>query len=33
MALLEAARIRPTARAEEVPVEGFVALARAFAVR
>jgi 16S rRNA (adenine1518-N6/adenine1519-N6)-dimethyltransferase len=33
MALLEAARIRPTARAEEVPVEGFVALARAFAAR
>ncbi|HEU4358126.1 MAG TPA: rRNA adenine dimethyltransferase family protein, partial [Xanthobacteraceae bacterium] len=33
MALLEAARIAPTARAEEVPVEGFVALARAFAAR
>ena len=31
-ALLEAARIAPTARAEDVPVEGFVALARAFAV-
>jgi 16S rRNA (adenine1518-N6/adenine1519-N6)-dimethyltransferase len=32
-ALLEAARIAPTARAEDVPVEGFVALARAFAAR
>ena len=31
MALLEAASIEPTARAEDVPVEGFVALARAFA--
>jgi len=31
--LLEAARIAPTARAEEVPVEGFVSLARAFAAR
>jgi 16S rRNA (adenine1518-N6/adenine1519-N6)-dimethyltransferase len=30
-ALLEAAGIEPTARAEEIPVEGFVALARAFA--
>jgi len=30
MALLEAARIEPTARAENVPVEGFAALARAF---
>ena len=29
-ALLEAARIEPTARAEEIPVEGFVRLARAF---
>ncbi len=29
-ALLEAAGIEPTARAEEIPVEGFVALARAF---
>jgi 16S rRNA (adenine1518-N6/adenine1519-N6)-dimethyltransferase len=28
--LLAAARIEPTARAEEIPVEGFVALARAF---
>ena len=28
--LLEAAGIEPTARAEEIPVEGFVALARAF---
>ncbi len=28
--LLEAAGIAPTARAEEIPVEGFVALARAF---
>jgi 16S rRNA (adenine1518-N6/adenine1519-N6)-dimethyltransferase len=33
LALLEAARIEPTARAEDVPVEGFVALARAFAAR
>jgi len=32
-ALLDAARIEPTARAEEVPIEGFVALARAFAAR
>ena len=31
LALLEAAGIAPTARAEEIPVEGFVALARAFA--
>ena len=29
-ALLEATGIAPTARAEEIPVEGFVALARAF---
>jgi len=29
-ALLDAAGIEPTARAEEIPVEGFVALARAF---
>jgi 16S rRNA (adenine1518-N6/adenine1519-N6)-dimethyltransferase len=29
-ALLEKAGIEPTARAEEIPVEGFVALARAF---
>ena len=29
--LLEAAGLDPTARAEEIPVEGFVALARAFA--
>jgi 16S rRNA (adenine1518-N6/adenine1519-N6)-dimethyltransferase len=29
LALLEAAGIEPTARAEEIPVEGFVALARA----
>jgi 16S rRNA (adenine1518-N6/adenine1519-N6)-dimethyltransferase len=33
MALLEAASIEPAARAEDVPVEGFVALARAFAAR
>jgi 16S rRNA (adenine1518-N6/adenine1519-N6)-dimethyltransferase len=33
MPLLEAAGIEPTARAEDVPVEGFVALARAFAAR
>lgn len=31
--LLDAARIEPTARPEEVPIEGFVALARAFAAR
>ena len=31
--LLEAANLEPTARAEDVPVEGFVALARAFAAR
>jgi len=31
MPLLEAAGIAPTARAEEIPVAGFVALARAFA--
>jgi 16S rRNA A1518/A1519 N6-dimethyltransferase RsmA/KsgA/DIM1 with predicted DNA glycosylase/AP lyase activity len=31
--LLDTARIEPTARAEEVPIEGFVALARAFAAR
>jgi len=31
LALLEAAGIAPTARAEEIPVEGFVKLARAFA--
>jgi 16S rRNA (adenine1518-N6/adenine1519-N6)-dimethyltransferase len=31
MALLEIAAIAPTARAEEIPIEGFVALARAFA--
>jgi 16S rRNA (adenine1518-N6/adenine1519-N6)-dimethyltransferase len=30
LALLAAAGIEPTARAEEIPVEGFVALARAF---
>ena len=30
-ALLAAAGIEPTARAEDIPVEGFVALARAFA--
>jgi 16S rRNA (adenine1518-N6/adenine1519-N6)-dimethyltransferase len=33
MTLLEAANLEPTARAEDVPVEGFVALARAFAAR
>ena len=33
MALLEATRIALTARAEDVPVDGFVALARAFAAR
>ncbi len=32
-ALLEAAGIDPTARAEEIPVEGFVTLARLYAVR
>ena len=32
-ALLEAAAIEPTARAEDIPVEGFVALARAFTAR
>jgi 16S rRNA (adenine1518-N6/adenine1519-N6)-dimethyltransferase len=32
-ALLAAASIEPTARPEDVPVEGFVALARAFAAR
>jgi 16S rRNA (adenine1518-N6/adenine1519-N6)-dimethyltransferase len=32
-ALLEEARILPTARAEEIPVEGFAALARALASR
>jgi 16S rRNA (adenine1518-N6/adenine1519-N6)-dimethyltransferase len=30
MALLEASKIEPTARAENVPVEGFAAMARAF---
>jgi 16S rRNA (adenine1518-N6/adenine1519-N6)-dimethyltransferase len=30
LALLAAAGIEPTARAEEIPVEGFVTLARAF---
>ena len=30
LALLDAAGIEPTARAEDIPVEGFVALARAF---
>jgi len=30
MALLDAAGIAPTARAEEIPIEGFVTLARAF---
>ena len=30
LALLNAARIEPTARAEDIPVEGFAALARAF---
>jgi 16S rRNA (adenine1518-N6/adenine1519-N6)-dimethyltransferase len=30
LALLAAAGIEPTARAEEIPVEGFVALARAY---
>ena len=33
MTLLAAANVVPTARAEDVPVEGFVALARAFAAR
>ena len=33
MDLLGAADIAPTARAEEIPVEGFVALTRAFAAR
>jgi 16S rRNA (adenine1518-N6/adenine1519-N6)-dimethyltransferase len=33
LALLERANIEPTARAEEIPPEGFVALARAFAAR
>jgi 16S rRNA (adenine1518-N6/adenine1519-N6)-dimethyltransferase len=33
MTLLEAAKLEPTARAEDIPVEGFVALARAFAAR
>ena len=33
MELLEATRIAPTARAEDIPVEGFVALARAFTAR
>ena len=33
MTLLEAVNLEPTARAEDVPVEGFVALARAFAAR
>ncbi len=32
-ALLAAAGIEPTARAEEIPVEGFVALARIFAAQ
>jgi 16S rRNA (adenine1518-N6/adenine1519-N6)-dimethyltransferase len=32
-ALLDAAGIEPTARAEEIPVEGFVALARVFGSR
>jgi 16S rRNA (adenine1518-N6/adenine1519-N6)-dimethyltransferase len=32
-ALLEAAGIDPTARAEEIPVEGFVTLARLYAAR
>jgi 16S rRNA (adenine1518-N6/adenine1519-N6)-dimethyltransferase len=31
LALLETAGIAPTARAEEIPVAGFVKLARAFA--
>ena len=33
LALLEHANIEPTARAEEIPPEGFVALARVFAAR
>jgi 16S rRNA (adenine1518-N6/adenine1519-N6)-dimethyltransferase len=33
LALLETAGIEPTARAEDIPLEGFVALARAFAAR
>jgi 16S rRNA (adenine1518-N6/adenine1519-N6)-dimethyltransferase len=32
VALMEQANIEPTARAEEIPVEGFAALARAFSV-
>ena len=32
-ALLEAAGIEPTARAEEIPIEGFVTLARLYAAR
>jgi 16S rRNA (adenine1518-N6/adenine1519-N6)-dimethyltransferase len=32
-ALLAGAGIEPTARAEEIPVEGFVALARIFAAQ
>lgn len=32
-AMLEAAGIEPTARAEQIPVEGFVALARAFSAK
>jgi 16S rRNA (adenine1518-N6/adenine1519-N6)-dimethyltransferase len=33
LSLLEAAALEPTKRAEEIPVEGFVALARALASR
>jgi 16S rRNA (adenine1518-N6/adenine1519-N6)-dimethyltransferase len=33
LALLAYAGVEPTARAEDIPVEGFVALARAFATR
>jgi 16S rRNA (adenine1518-N6/adenine1519-N6)-dimethyltransferase len=33
LALLAAAGVAPTARAEDIPLEGFVALARAFAAR
>jgi 16S rRNA (adenine1518-N6/adenine1519-N6)-dimethyltransferase len=33
LALLAEAGIEPTARAEDIPVEGFVALARVFAGR
>jgi 16S rRNA (adenine1518-N6/adenine1519-N6)-dimethyltransferase len=33
LALLERAGVAPTARAEDIPLEGFVALARAFAAR